>query len=404
MGNERDLKRLLFNLEALVDLGQEVTSGRDAGETLKAALHVVSGMFAVPRSALFVHDPLRCDLAFLTGKGLETPEGIRLALPPRQMKFLPPNEPVDLRSVRQTPFCARNAGPLRRLEARTLVPLFARTEFVGLITLGRRLSRNSYLRSEKDVLRVAAHQLATALHNARLFAEHAKQAAENKRLYEDMRLIYHDTIQAFAAAIDAKDEYTKHHSRRVARYAAAMAHELGWRGEDVEAMYVAGLLHDIGKITIDRQVINKRGDLTPREQEELRRHPEISYDILTKIRFPWKHVAHVIRHHHERPDGRGYPDALTDGELSDGVKVLALADAFDAMTTDRPYRRRLSVTEAVREVERCIGTQFDRKISATFFRILEKDGDMKDVPVLVPEEIASSIPALLNITGMRIDA
>jgi putative nucleotidyltransferase with HDIG domain len=185
--------------------------------------------------------------------------------------------------------------------------------------------------------------------------------------------MYHDTIRAFAAAIDAKDEYTKNHSSRVARYAVAIARELGWRNEDVEGLYVAGLLHDIGKIVIDRDVINKGSTLTPREREEIERHPEISYDILTKIRLPWKDTVKFIRHHHERPDGRGYPDSLAGAELSDGAKILALADAFDAMTTDRPYREKLSLAEALREIKKCIGTQFDGRISHTFLNLLERE-------------------------------
>jgi HD-GYP domain-containing protein (c-di-GMP phosphodiesterase class II) len=120
-------------------------------------------------------------------------------------------------------------------------------------------------------------------------------------------------------------------------------------------------------------VINKGSALTPQEQEEIRRHPKISYEILSKIRFPWKELVYFIRHHHERVDGSGYPDSLEEQEISDGVKILALSDAFDAMTTDRPYRPRLSVNEAIREIERCIGTQFDRKISHVFFKMMDRE-------------------------------
>jgi putative nucleotidyltransferase with HDIG domain len=188
-----------------------------------------------------------------------------------------------------------------------------------------------------------------------------------------MRYMYHDTIRAFAAAIDAKDEYTKNHSSRVARYAVAIARELGWQREDVEGLYIAGLLHDIGKIVIDRDVINKESKLTHEERAEIRRHPEISYDILTKIRLPWKDAVTFIRHHHERPDGRGYPDSLVGSQLSDGAKILALADAFDAMTTDRPYRQKLSLAEALQEIRKCTGTQFDGNISNVFFNLLARE-------------------------------
>lgn len=132
---------------------------------------------------------------------------------------------------------------------------------------------------------------------------------ENKRLYENMRHIYHNTVQAFAAAIDAKDVYTKNHSYRVAKISVAIAKELGWKEKEVEGIYIAGLLHDIGKIILDRGVINSK-NLTEVEMNEIKKHPQISYNIISKIKFPWKDIADLVRHHHERVDGKGYPDSL----------------------------------------------------------------------------------------------
>ncbi len=117
---------------------------------------------------------------------------------------------------------------------------------------------------------------------------------------------------------------------------------------------------------------------------EIKRHPQISYDILSKIRFPWKDLVYFVRHHHERVDGKGYPDALIGPDLSDGVKILALADAFDAMTTDRPYRGKLSLFDALREVKKCLGAQFDGNISNVFFRVLKKEikGEIREAQIL----------------------
>jgi putative nucleotidyltransferase with HDIG domain len=217
-----------------------------------------------------------------------------------------------------------------------------------------------------------------------LFLELTKKATENKKLYESMRRIYHDTIQAFSAAIDAKDGYTKNHSYRVACYAVAIARELGWKKKEVEGIYVAGLLHDIGKIIIDTRVIKKGEGLTTPEINEIRRHPQISYDILSKINFPWRNIEQFVLHHHERMDGKGYPDALRSAELSDGEKILTLVDAFDAMTTDRPYRDKLGIDEAYREVMKCGGTQFDERITKTFFNLLNKEmnGEVKELQIL----------------------
>ncbi len=384
MERKTDLTRLLFSISSLADLGQEVSSAKDLEEKMRSALYVVTGMFSVPRAALLAYTPKRRCMEVLAEKGVEGAADIRLCVDAAHLRSFPLNEPVACDDLAGSRLYERNREAFRQLGTKTFVPLFAKNECVGALSLGKRLSRNAYLRSEKDVLKVAAHQLAITLHNARLFLKLSEKVAENKRLYENMHQIYLDTIQAFAAAIDFKDDYTKNHSHRVATYAAAVAGELGWEEKDIEAIYIAGLLHDIGKIVIDSGIINKRDELTTRERDVIRTHPQVSYSILSKIRFPWKNVVQFIRHHHERIDGGGYPDSLAEGELSEGAKILNLADAFDAMVTDRPYRERLTLEEAFREIRRCSGTQFDGKISDVFCDLLRKemDGDVMQARIL----------------------
>ncbi len=384
MKKSLDLKQLIFNIASLVDLGQEVTSTKGFNERMKTALYVVTGMFSVPKAALLLYSSKRRSLDLLASKGIREIREPNFSFQPSRIKSFTRNEPYDIDTIKKSSFHQVCGDLFARLQTKTFIPLFAKNEFVGAISLGRRLSRTTYLRSEKDVLKVIAHQLAVTLHNSSLFTELTSKVHENKKLYEDMRRIYEETIQAFAAAIDAKDEYTKNHSFRVASYAVAIARELGWKGKEVEAIYVAGLLHDIGKIIIDRSVLNKGEKLTTLERNEIKKHSQISYDILTKIKFPWANIADFVRHHHERVDGSGYPDALAGTELSDGVKILALADAFDAMTTDRPYRGKLSLGEAFKEVKKGAGTQFDGKISDVFFNLLQREmrGGVKGVGIL----------------------
>ncbi len=397
MKRKWDLKRLIFNISSLVDLGQEVTSSKGFNEKMKTTLYVVTGMFSVPKAALFVYDSNHHRLELLTYKGLREIDGISLYIKARHTKTLNKNEPHNIDEIRNNSFYEHNNNAFKKLHTKTFIPLFAKDEFVGAITLGKRLVRASYLQSEKDVLKVVANQMAITLHNSSLFKKLTAKVSENKGLYENMRLIYHDTIQAFAAAIDAKDAYTKNHSYRVARYAVAVAEELGWKEKDVEGIYIAGLLHDIGKIIIDKGVMNKGEELSIMEMSEIKKHPQISYDIISKIRFPWKDVAHFVRHHHERVDGKGYPDSLQGEELSDGVKILALADAFDAMTTDRPYRGKLSLFDALREVKKCLGAQFDGKVSNVFFRVLKKEikGEIREAQI-IPHLDKDFDPTVIN--------
>jgi putative nucleotidyltransferase with HDIG domain len=380
------LRRLMFSISSLVDLGQEATSSKDLSIKMKSALYVITGTFSVPNAALFVYHPQHRSLELLASKGYKENayQDARLSVLPKHIRLFHVNEPYTVRELLGSPFYEQNTSVFSKLKTRLFLPLFAKDEFVGAIALGKKIGRESFRQNEKDVLRVVAHQMAITLHNVTLFRELTKKATENKKLYESMRRIYHDTIQAFSAAIDAKDGYTKDHSYRVACYAVAIARELGWKKKDVEGLYVAGLLHDIGKIIIDTKVIKKGEGLTTLEKMEINKHPQISYDILSKIKFPWKNIERFVLHHHERLDGTGYPDALHSAELSDGEKILALVDAFDAMTTNRPYRDKLGLDEAFNEVIKCGGTQFDEHITSTFFNLLlrELSGEVKDPQIL----------------------
>lgn len=381
-----DFKRLLFSMTSLADLGQEATSSKDLSAKVKAALYVITGMFSVPSAALFVYHPQRHSLELLADKGYRDKDvqGIAMPVLSEQIKHLRPNDPHTARDLTATAFYRLNRSLWAKLRIQIFLPLFVKGDFVGAVALGRKLGGAPFRAAEKDVLRVVAHQMAITLHNSRLFLELADKAAENRKLYTSMQRIYHDTIEAFAAAIDAKDEYTKEHSLRVASYAVAIARELGWKKQEMEGLYIAGLLHDIGKIIIDVKVINKGAGLSATEVSEIRKHPQISYNILSKIDFPWKNVGKLVLHHHERMDGTGYPHSLKEAELCDGVKILALVDAFDAMTSDRPYRDKLPLAEAFREVTRCTGTQFDEKITNTFFDLLDRElnGKVKDPQIL----------------------
>jgi putative nucleotidyltransferase with HDIG domain len=386
MDKKRDLKRLMFSMTSLADLGEEATSSKDLAAKMKAALYVITGMFSVPSAALFVYHPQRHHLELLVDKGHRDKalQGITVPILSDQIKRLRANDPHTARDLAANAFYRRNQDLWKKLQTAVFLPLFVKGEFVGAVALGRKLGDAPFRAAEKDVLRIVAHQMAITLHNSRLFLEVAEKAAENKKLYTTMQRIYHDTIEAFAAAIDAKDEYTKEHSYRVASYAVAIARELGWKKQDIEGIYIAGLLHDIGKIIVDVKVIKKGEMLSAPEITEIRKHPQISHDILSKIKFPWKDIGTFVLHHHERLDGNGYPDKLKEAELSDGVKILALVDAFDAMTSDRPYRNKLPLAEAFQEVMRCMGTQFDTKITNTFFHVLRKElnGEIKEPHIL----------------------
>lgn len=167
-----------------------------------------------------------------------------------------------------------------------------------------------------------------------------------------------DVLVALASAVDAKDPQTEHHCGRVADRAILIAQRAGLPSEEVEAVGYGAVLHDIGKIGIAEAVLTKPGTLTDEERVEMQRHPLIGAEILRPLRLG-RIVGPIVRGHHERWDGRGYPDGLRGTEIPIGARVVSVVDAFDAMTHDRPYRAQLSVEEARAEMVRHRGTQFD---------------------------------------------
>jgi HD-GYP domain-containing protein (c-di-GMP phosphodiesterase class II) len=192
---------------------------------------------------------------------------------------------------------------------------------------------------------------------------------ENGKLFNDLKELFAGSLKALTNSIDAKDQYTRGHSERVALIsrwiAERYAENEGLEDEQIHKIYLAGLLHDIGKIGIDENVLRKNGKLTPEERECIQRHPSIGAGILRGIKQMCDIVPGVLCHH-ERADGRGYPDGLRGDEIPLTGKIVGLADSFDAMTSRRTYRDAMSVELALQEIRQGLGTQFDEKIGALF--------------------------------------
>ncbi len=178
-------------------------------------------------------------------------------------------------------------------------------------------------------------------------------------------------IQALAAAVDAKDAYTKGHSQRVAEYASDLARETGMTEDMVELIHATGTLHDVGKIGVPDAILTKPGRLTDEERAVMETHPVLG-EVIVKRVPQLASMLPGVRHHHERWDGRGYPDGLAGENIPLIARYLALADTFDAMTSDRPYRKGLDTEVALAEIERCAGTQFDPSLAPAFVRMMRK--------------------------------
>ena len=237
------------------------------------------------------------------------------------------------------------------------VPLKLRDHPIGVITVLRDDAARTFTEDDELLLESIGSQVAVAL--------------ENYRLNLDVERTSLETILALALAVEAKDPYSAGHSKRVGYYAAQIGEEMGLDEEMLRTLNDAGILHDIGKIGIKDEILLKPGPLTPEEQRIMQQHPMIGEAIVKPIRSLSK-VVELVRCHHERFDGKGYPAGLKGEALPLGARILSVADAYDSMVTDRPYRKRLPLEEAKAELRRSAGTQHDPVPVEAFLRVLEK--------------------------------
>ena len=203
--------------------------------------------------------------------------------------------------------------------------------------------------------------------------ERTKQLAEK---HPELRTAYVQTIRALAEAVDAKDAYTRGHSERVGVYASKIAREMGFQKDFIERVYIAGLLHDVGKIGVRDSVITKPDRLTPEEYDEIKQHPAIGAKILEPVDF-LSDVTPCVRHHHEWYDGsdRGYPDRLRGDAIPLPSRIILVADTVEAMTSDRPYRKALPLDIVYTELTKYSGSQFDPTCVDAFLRVLQREGE-----------------------------
>ncbi|MCX6356951.1 MAG: GAF domain-containing protein, partial [Candidatus Aureabacteria bacterium] len=243
------------------------------------------------------------------------------------------------------------------------LPLKVHGCVVGVINLSDKKGAGAF--TERDLCMVS------------VFAGQAAVAIENARLFDLLRRSYMNTIQALVGALETKDKVTRDHSERVARFAVGMARELGLSRDKVEGLRMAAFLHDIGKLGIDIDILAKPGKLTKEEWKIVRRHPDASAKIIEGIQFIWD-IIPFVRYHHERMDGRGFPRRLKGKQIPMGARILAVADAFEAMTAERPYKRARSKAAALRELQSLAGRRYDRRVVRALVRALGKRSLIRD--------------------------
>jgi HD-GYP domain-containing protein (c-di-GMP phosphodiesterase class II) len=401
---EPSTQKLIHTFGALADLGQEIAGTGDFNEMVRTSMHMLLGTLALRRGAVVectADGPLRC--AALWGLSDQMFDGFEIHSAEKESFFEDHvNELLVRNSAVSNSFITRHHDKLTAEGIELVLPMIVRGEVTGLVLLGGKASGEEFSNDDFETIRAMVRHIGVGIHTHRLLEQVAQRAEENRRLYEELRAIYRDTVRAFAAAIDIKDKYTQGHSERVGKYSEIIAREMGWSEEEVEGIQIAGYLHDIGKLIVDRDIINAPYNIDAKNSSELNRHPAAGFEILSPINHPYADIPLMAKYHHERLDGRGYPDGLTDEQIPIGAKIVSLADSFDAMTTDRPYRRRRSFEDVVRDLRENSGKQFDGKVVAAFARAILKEvnGETKERRITKmlgkPYLEGEQVPTLLN--------
>ena len=238
------------------------------------------------------------------------------------------------------------------------VPIRIKDNLIGVLNVSDREDEDNFSSESVDLLMMLANQAAVAL--------------ENSRLLQELHELFVESITALANAIDARDPYTRGHSQRVTEYSLRICKHLPLSQEEIDYIQYAALLHDIGKIHIRDDILHKPGKLSESEFEEMQKHPAYGAKIMEPVKR-FRTILPYMFHHHEKFTGKGYPYHLKGEEIPLAARIIAVADAFDAMTSDRPYRKGFSTEEAIKELERNAGTQFDPMIVEIFIKIIKED-------------------------------
>ena len=389
-----NFKRLLRTVEALSDLGPEISAEQDFLRAARAMLSAVKQAAGAREGVLFTYSDRPSLLTSVAFDGFALmPEPAIIPLLPKHVHALSAaRAPVLLSTGSHDAFLSANGNVAPDL-FRCIAPLKVGGKLVGMAALGRAEGEGRYDAAELDALELLCHYVALAIHNHNLNQTLAQRVTENLRLMASVRGFYDSALETFAAAIDVKHALVQGHSIRVARYAAAIGQAMNMDANEVAALRSAGYLHDIGKVAVDKRLFGKPSSLDAEEFREMADHTVVGHQIVHGVQFPWPNIPEVVRWHHERADGSGYPDGLGHDELSTPVRIIALADTFDAMTSARPWRESMSLGSALQEIVRLTPQKFDSNAVQALLLQIRRDTVGSNAVPFFKEPASGSIAA-----------
>ena len=356
-----ELQQRLLEHETLLEIGVQLASTLDLARVLELALQKAEELCHAESSSIWELDDEKNELFFRVVRGRAAGEIQSLRVPlgrgivgsvARSGKAEIVNEVV------QDPRWSGDRDPHFTTRNILTVPLIARGEVIGVLQLLNRGGGEGFTQDD--------------LRRMQLFAGILAAAVQNARLYADQKRTFLEMVTALSEAIERRDPYTGGHVRRVVTYSVLLGQEMGLPLEQLEELRLAAILHDIGKIAVPDQILRKPDRLDADEVKVMERHTVDGAEMVGRIRS-LRHLVPGIRNHHERLDGRGYPDRLVGDDLPLIPRIIGVADTFDAMTTDRPYRRALTPAAAAAEIARLAGAQFCPHVAAAFARLYARD-------------------------------
>jgi putative nucleotidyltransferase with HDIG domain len=238
------------------------------------------------------------------------------------------------------------------------VPVKVKDKIIGVLEAINKLGGGTFTEGDLTIFQSLADQVAVALDNARLLGE--------------IEGLFFQTAESLADAIEKRDPYTGGHTKRVTTYSLVIGEQLKLGPDDMRWLKLAAILHDIGKIGVEDSILRKTGKLDDEEYDQMKKHTVMGAEIIGHIK-QLHEIIPGLKYHHEKIDGKGYPEGLVDGYIPLIAKIVAVADTYDAMTSDRPYRKALTRDEAFGELRRCVGTQFDRELVNVFIKAVEME-------------------------------
>lgn len=361
MEEHMELAHKIETLQLMYEIGKEVISNLKTEEIIETVVQMIRRIIPCDGATVALFEPDRNVLYIETSWGTGMDKGATF-----DKKHLPFfslmetgksfYEPDITREFSEYPKLAEWASD-KNVFSYFCVPLSVKGSFLGILILSS--VRPAWF---TDIHLTTAEKIATQV----------GIALENARLMEDIEEIFIGTVTSLVATIDAKSQWTKGHSMRVAKYTIELGEKIGLKKDALERLQLAAILHDIGKIGTYEAILDKPGKLTAEEADMIRKHPSLGADILMPLKA-FRTIIPVMKHHHERYDGTGYPDGLAGDDIPIEARMLALSDVYDAMRSDRPYRRGLSLEEAVRELEAGAATQFDPALVPLFIEVIRRE-------------------------------